>query len=308
VTSYWSGAYKAELLWASGPPEATGLRCSEIRSEGSYRLTITSSTWHWQALAASLRGKINAVDHTVIAAQPPEGRVLVVDDEPDIRSTLARFLDLLGYESRGASTGREALEMLGSDWFDVAVVDLRLPDIDGVEVMRRADEVRPETAIVFLTGYATIDSAIAAVNGRAAGYLRKPVSVHAIAEAVARAMARPQHPDRSDARRRKSTIRVGPLTLNTERRRVIVTDGLGPRTVALTSCEAALLACLMQSPGAVISHRELACNTLSYEVDDFEAPGLIRPHICRLRKKLEPRPAFPQFVRTVPGRGYLLGV
>jgi DNA-binding response OmpR family regulator len=242
----------------------------------------------------------------MMAARSSAGRVLVVDDEPDIRSTLSRFLELLGYEASEAASGEQALEMLGAEHYDVAVVDLRLPGIDGVEVMRQADKLRPETAIILLTGHATLESAIAAVGGQAAGYLRKPTSVHVIADAVATAMAQPRRQARQTGRGAKAVMHSGSVTLDTRRRHVVVTSNSGAHTARLTTSEAALLARLMERSGAVVSYRELACGALDYDVDDFEAPTIVRPHICRLRKKVQPQPASPHIIQTVPGRGYLL--
>jgi DNA-binding response OmpR family regulator len=235
-----------------------------------------------------------------------EGRVLVVDDERDIRSTLLRFLRLLGYHTSEAASGEQALEMLKTDSYDVAVLDLRLPGIDGVEVMRRAAELRPEMAVILLTGYATLESAIAAVGGQATSYLRKPASVHTISSAVAKAMDDRRRHARHRPRRAESMMSTGSLTLDRRRGRVVISGDAGEHTAFLTASEEALLACLMECPGAVVSYRDLACSALEYDVDDFEAPTIVRPHICRLRKKVQPRAAASHIIQTVPGRGYLL--
>jgi DNA-binding response OmpR family regulator len=235
-----------------------------------------------------------------------EGRVLVVDDERDIRSTLLRFLTLLGYEASEASSGEQALEMLERNRYDVAVLDLRLPGIDGVEVMRRAGELRPEMAVILLTGYATLESAIAAVGEHATSYLRKPVSVHTIADAVAKAMEDRRRHTRRMPGRPGRMMRTGSVTLDRRRGQVVISGESGDHTACLTASEEALLACLMEFPGAVVSYRDLACSALEYDVDDFEAPTIVRPHICRLRKKVQPRATSSHIIQTVPGRGYLL--
>jgi len=256
--------------------------------------------------AKSREGRTVSVNYAMATMKPAEGRVLVVDDEPDIRSTLSRFLGLLGYDATEAASGEEALEMLNRDYYDVAVVDLRLPGIDGVQVMQRAGKLRPEMAVILLTGYATLESAIAAIGGQAVGYLRKPVSVHTIADAVAMAMAQPRRLARHRAPRPESLMQAGSLTLDRRRRLVVVTGNPDEHTAHLTASETALLACLMEYPGAVRSYHELACGALDYDVDDFEAPTIIRPHICRLRKKVQPRPTSAPVIQTVLGRGYLL--
>jgi len=256
----------------------------------------------------------------------PGARLLVVDDEPNVRAALARSLNLRGYRADEASTGFQALRMLQTTPYDLMVLDLRMPGMDGVEVMQSAKTMRPELLIIVLTGHATLESAIAAVKSNANDYLLKPASVHDVAAAVAQALQeraqalRRQHllevmDQTLDALRAAETppqvsprlerfVRSGPVTLDTEKRLAVV-GGTPPRTTELTENEMKILIHLMERPDQVVSNRELAEMALGYDVFDQEAQGIVRPHVFRLRRKLESDPRSPRLIRTVRGRGYI---
>ncbi len=245
-------------------------------------------------------------------------RILVVDDEEHVRSGIRRSLTLMGYHAEAAASGEEALRMLERDSFDVMLLDIRMPGMDGVEVMRRARRLHSDLLILVLTGYASLESAIAAVKCHAADYLLKPASIHTIAEAVAGALGRRAE----EARRRgrawqreggrwerpsadEGVLCVGPVVLNLELRLAVVTWGEEEVLQAeLSPSEAALLAHLMRHPRSVLSCRALARQALGYDLTEAEAREIVRPHICRLRRKIEPDPAHPRLIRTVVGRGY----
>jgi two-component system KDP operon response regulator KdpE len=256
----------------------------------------------------------------------PEARVLVVDDEPNVRSALTRSLTLLGYRADAASSGRQALGLLQRVTYDLMVLDLRMPGMDGVEVMQRARQVRPNLLIIVLTGHATLESAIAAVKSHATDYLIKPTSLHDVAAAVAAALQK-----RAEVLRRQYLLKVmdqtldalregeatdtelptlerflhvGPVTLDSEKRLIVVGDSPA-RSAELTENEMSILAYLMGRPDRVVSSRELAHAALGYDVTEQEARTIIRPHIFRLRRKVETDPKEPRLVRTVRGRGYL---
>lgn len=118
------------------------------------------------------------------APDDPKARLLIVDDEPQIRSALVRALNLMGYQAEGAGSGYEALNLLADQAYDLMLLDLHLPGIDGITVMKRARLVHPNLMIVILTGRPSVESAVAAVKLRAADYLIKPVSVNEIVAAI----------------------------------------------------------------------------------------------------------------------------
>ena len=238
----------------------------------------------------------------------PEARILFVDDDVQVRRALARLLGLMGYQVDEASSGLQALQLLERGSYDVAVLDIRMPGMDGVDLMHRARKICPDLSIIFLTGHATVESAVEAVRSHAVDYLLKPVSNRELAAAVARALQRrpkqdqPQVPATSE-----QFMEVGIVTLDRKRQMAVVAkeDNSDGFSVKLTGSETALLACLMRRHSVAISCRELARNALDYDVSDEEASAIIRPHISRLRKKIESNPNRPRLILTIRGRCYL---
>ena len=239
----------------------------------------------------------------------PRARVLVVDDEADIRLSVGRVLGLLGYEVDLAESGEQALAMAERISYDVALLDIRLPGMDGIELMRRVADACPAMAVILLTGYAALDSAIEAVRGGAVDYLRKPASVRQIGSAVATAVARRRQATAPPTQFADRFLEAGPLTLDRDARLVTVATGqtVDAYAAKLTRTQGAIIACLMQHPGVVVSCQELA-GALSYDLQGEDARAVIRPHISRLRRKIEPDPASPRLILTVPGQGYVLKV
>ncbi|MBN1812832.1 MAG: response regulator transcription factor [Anaerolineae bacterium] len=238
----------------------------------------------------------------------PEARILFVDDDVQVRIALARLLELLGYHVDEASSGEQALQLMESTPYDVAILDILMPGMDGIEVMHRARQTYPDLAVVFLTGHGSVESAAEAVRSHAADYLLKPVSNRELAAAVARALQqRPRQEQPQMPATSEQFLEVGGVTLDRKRRMVIVAGREGPTgfSVKLTGSESALLACLMQRPGVAIPCRQLAWEALDYSVGDEEASAIIRPHISRLRKKIEPDPIQPCLIRTVRDKRYL---
>jgi two-component system, OmpR family, response regulator len=260
-------------------------------------------------------------------------RILVVDDEPNIREGLVLALNLMGYRAEEAKSGREALKMLEGTPFDLIVLDMRMPEMDGIEVMQRARRICSDLPIIVLTGHATLDSAIAAVKSGAADYLLKPASLHDIAAAVGTVLRsrteqlRRQHwlhvmDEAMDALRQTEApppssppaempverfLRAGPLALDRQKRLVIISSA-PPRTAKLTEGETLVLTSLMDRPEQVLACRQLARAAWEYDLDEFEAQSLIRPYIFSLRRKIESDPRNPQLLLTVRGRGYCLQI
>jgi DNA-binding response OmpR family regulator len=263
-------------------------------------------------------------DSTGATAQPP--RILVVDDEAHIRSSLSQALLLSGYQVEVAEDGEEVLDRLTADSYDLMLLDLHMPGVDGLTVMRRARAVRPELLVVILTGYADLPSAILAVQSEAVDYLRKPTGLGQIITAVGRALH--ARDDRVQQQRLLQTlahaaevlrgapttqpepvasaslVRVGLVALDAAGRRVYLVDDDDVRPVVLTENETAVLAALMAQPDQVVSCRHLAYRTFGQELDQYAAESVIRPVIFRLRQKLETSPKQPRLIRTARGSGY----
>ena len=120
----------------------------------------------------------------------PETSVLVVDDEESVATTIQAILQLDGHEVVAVTTGAEVIRILGERQFDVVLTDLRLTDVDGVEVLKEVQRTAPETAAIMLTGYASLESAIAALRSGAYDYLMKPSDVEELRATVNRAIER----------------------------------------------------------------------------------------------------------------------
>ena len=261
----------------------------------------------------------------------PKPRILIVEDEATTRKAITQALNLMGYQADGVASGSEALDKLSTAPYDLMLLDLRMPKMDGVEVMKRGREAHSDLLVIVLTAHATLESAIAAVRSGAADYLLKPCSIREIEAAISRALryrqkrlGKRQHlirvmtealealqveespnsfspPDRSER-----FLQCGPVSLDREKRLVVVAgDGSGNFDAELTENEGALLAYLMQQADTVLSCGKLAQGALGYEVSEREAEEIVRPHISRLRKKVEPDPSHPRLIRTIRGKGYL---
>jgi DNA-binding response OmpR family regulator len=241
-------------------------------------------------------------------------RILVVDDEADVRQVLRTALEGRGYRVDEAASGEEALSQLASRRYDLLLLDLRMAGMNGVGMMERVHLSRPDLPIIILTGYATLESAIAAVRCGAADYLLKPVSVHEIVRAVRRALQRTgaRGPDSDGPVSAPpdgpggEILAVGPLTLNLKTGCLLVEKEGEMREIFLTSAEAAVLACLMRSPGEVVTYQALAQEVWHLSPDPGQPRDMVRVVIHRLRRKVEPDPRHPTLIQTIFGRGYLL--
>ena len=116
--------------------------------------------------------------------------ILIVDDEKNIRLTLSQALETLGAEIDTASNGEEALAKLKEKEFGLILLDIRMPGMDGMEVLRRVREIRPDIRIIMITAYGTIESAVEAIKLGAVDFLQKPFDPEEIRELVSRVMDR----------------------------------------------------------------------------------------------------------------------
>jgi DNA-binding response OmpR family regulator len=238
-----------------------------------------------------------------------EGRILFVDDDVQVRRTLACLLELLGYHVDEAFSGEHALQLLECAPYDVAVLDILMPGgMDGIETMHRMRETCPDLAIVFLTGHASVETAAEAVRSHATDYLLKPVSNRELAAAVATALR--QHPRRKQPQVPASSeqfLEIWGVTLDRKRHIVIIAgcEDFAGFSVRITSSESAVLACLMQRPGVVVPCQQLVLEALGYSLGPSEASAIVRPHVSRLYNKIKSDSVHPRLIHNVRGKGYL---
>ncbi len=111
-------------------------------------------------------------------------KILVIDDEQIIRTSCVRSLGPEGYEIKLASSGKEGLELLEKESFRLVLLDLKMPDMDGIEVLKKVKDRWPETKVVMITGYSTVETAVKTLKLGAFSYLEKPFTPDALLEAV----------------------------------------------------------------------------------------------------------------------------
>ncbi|MDQ5841239.1 MAG: response regulator transcription factor [Chloroflexota bacterium] len=225
----------------------------------------------------------------------PGARILVVDDEPGIRETLARNLEGHGYQVRSAETGAQALEAAARFQPDLVLLDLGLPDLDGTEVIERIRS-RTSTPIVVLSVRGAERDKVRALELGADDYLTKPFGID---ELLARVKVALRHAART-RQGADPVFRSGELAVDLDRREVTA-DG---RPVHLTPTEYALLGALIAAGGRVLTDRALLQRVWGPEYGSEN--HYLHVYIGRLRKKLEPDPARPRYLRTEPGVGYRL--
>jgi DNA-binding response OmpR family regulator len=222
------------------------------------------------------------------------GSVLVVDDEPTIAEVVARYLVRAGYGAQVAGDGRTALELAARDRPDLVVLDLMLPGIDGLEVMRRLREHdRDRIAVILLTAKGEESDRVTGLRLGADDYVVKPFSP---AELVARVDAVLRRIDISPAH--EAPIELPGLTIDPAGRRVLV-DG---EEAALTQREFELLLFMARHPGQVFSREQLMDAVWQYAF--YSDTSTVTVHIRRLRAKIERDPAQPEHLQTVWGVGY----
>jgi len=219
-------------------------------------------------------------------------RILIVDDEPNILATVAPLLRSNGYDVLSAMTGRAALESVDRDTPDLIVLDLGLPDLDGVEVCRHIRQTSSAPIIVLSARGAEGDK-VAALDAGADDYVTKPFGAE---ELLARIRAALRRSDSSFGT--AGPIIRGGLTIDRERFRVM-RDG---EEVRLTPKEFELLTYLAQHPGRVLTHRAILKAIWGPHATD--QPEHLRVLVGSLRKKIEPNPSSPKYILTEPWVGY----
>ncbi|MBI5653793.1 MAG: response regulator transcription factor [Chloroflexi bacterium] len=261
--------------------------------------------------------------------QPSEitARLLVVDDDNAVRAPIAKLLRLKGYQVDEAATGEIALKKIEGIAYDLMLLDLILPGMSGVALMRHARALRRDLLMIVLTAHASAESAITAVKIGAVDYLLKPCKSEDLFLVISKALQ-----ERAQQQRRQTLLSMigdvmeqlrepeNPPTLagaplaaardenlleldHTKRIVTIKTDP--PYCVELTEGEVSILVALMNQPNQVLSCNQIAATALGYQnMDKWTVENVIRSAVFRLRQKLEAGPNAPELIRTVRGRGY----
>lgn len=253
-------------------------------------------------------------------------KILVVDDERSVRLMLEAALRAQGYRVETCASGSEVQQRIDQEEFDLLLLDLQLGDMDGIEVLGAVKELWPDTEVILLTAHGSVNSAIAALRNGAFDYLLKPAQVNDIRDRVERALEhRRVVRQRSELLQRISDsaraldmidgktpapaplpstdkIEIGPLVLDMRRHGA----RLDTHQLMLTRTEFALLTTLAQHPDTALSYNALSEAVYGRAQPEDEARALLRPHIARLRNKLEMTGIRTIELVSIRGMGYML--
>ena len=256
---------------------------------------------------------------------PPN--ILLVDDEDAIRLSLRKALayeDMAIHEARSAE---EALQLLSQTSFDLVLTDIRMAMLSGLDLLGAISDRWPDTVVILLTGYASIESAVQALRKGAHDYLIKPVSIDEVRASIREGLAKHRETSRRQemlATLRESILelsekegpqglqssepaearwlRAGNLVVDRAKRLVTVAGSL----IALTPTEYQILLHLLDNRDRVLGYQELVRGVYRYECDSAEARRLIMPHVSNLRRKLRTEPGSHDLIENVRQVGYTL--
>jgi DNA-binding response OmpR family regulator len=269
-------------------------------------------------------------------------KILIVDDEPNIILYLSEALEDENYAITTKNNGREAISALAKDEFDLLLVDLKLKDLDGLQVLREARNRWPDIVVIMLTGHGSLESAIEAIKYGAFDYLLKPVGVADLKNSIQRGLEKQQaalqqrrlanqarefaraiieggeitptggqnQPEltsnRHDSIKRAADteiIEVNDVSVDVKKHEVRRSGHL----LSLTPTEFNLLVTLMNNAGRVLSCKALVKEVHNYDLSEYDSRSMIRVHIKHLRHKIERDPNNPEYIHNIRGLGYKFG-
>jgi DNA-binding response OmpR family regulator len=266
-----------------------------------------------------------------------EASVLIVDDQPGIRFFLEEVLRGEGYHVVTADSGEVALECIANHTFDLAVIDLVMKEVSGIEVLTALKRSAPSTAAIVLTAHGSLETAVEALRQGAHDYLFKPCKTSQLRESVRTALTKAQREKRrlqvlseleshltSSLEQLRPTESTSPTVEQRPARGLDASSSqflergdllvdfarhvvkLGGHVVRLSPTEFDVLAYLVREVPRVVSPEELACEVLGYE-EPWEAAETVRYHIYRIRQKIEEAAGRRDVIHTVRGVGYTMG-
>jgi len=264
----------------------------------------------------------------------PTAKILVVDDEVNIRTSLKEMLARDGHQVVTAESGEAALALLSTHEFDLALIDLKLTGIGGIEVLTALRQRSPDTVAIVLTAHASLETAVEALRKGAHDYLFKPCKPTELRESIHRGLC-----DRQGAQHKllrqveqmtsslgdiRTTIleqieKSPPATVQPPERQhrflqrgKLIVDLLrhvitvGGHLLDLSPTEFDLLVCLIRKAPQIVSPQELVRDVQGYESEQWEASETIRQHIYRIRQKIKQVAGRTNVIRTVRGVGYTI--
>lgn len=263
-----------------------------------------------------------------------EGHILIIDDEPSLRQTMARILQREGYEVTTAADAKEGLNILSGHLFDLVYLDIRMPDMSGLELLKIVHAKYPDLPVILFTAQPDLNSAVEAVRSGAADYLLKPLKPQTVLDRTASILemnrkerrkrelqrqiealqselnllekgagedavvSKPEQASASNDR----FVKCGSLTLDLYARRV-TKDG---RAVELPPTSFDYLLALVRHSPNVVAYQTLVSESQGYETDPREAQELTKWHVHHIRQAIEPDSRKPIHLINVRGTGYRL--
>jgi DNA-binding response OmpR family regulator len=265
----------------------------------------------------------------------PIGRILIVDDEENLRRTLARILRSAECETSEAAHGREALTLIRHNPYDLVYLDINLPGMNGMQVLAEIRKIAPELPVIILTGFGTLETALEALRLGALDYLLKPFDPAIIVSRTRvllteRAVRRrkqelraqiaalhtelqaleQEHPESGSqtpaalpgAPAQERFLKVGRLVMDLQAQRAT----LGERVLALPPAAFDYLKVLAQRSPQLVDYKTLVSEAQNYAVSAGEARELAKWHVHMIRQAIEDDPQHPQRVLNIRGAGYRL--
>lgn len=260
-----------------------------------------------------------------------DGHILIVDDESSLRQTLARILQRAGLEVTTSANGKDALSLLSQHAFDMVYLDIRMPEMSGLDVLKIIHSNFPELPVILFTAQPDLNSAVEALRQGAIDYLLKPLKPQTIIDRTKSVLANKEKERRKRELQRQIEalqtelnaleredlpqpdaqqiqisddrfLKRGMLTLDMHTRRVMMNE----RVINLPPTSFDYLLVLARHTPNVVDYQTLVSEAQGYETDPHEAQELTKWHIHHIRQTIEPDARNPIFVINVRGIGYRL--
>jgi len=260
------------------------------------------------------------------------GRILVVDDEANLRQTVARVLQRAGFEVTTAASGKEGLTLLSQQAFDLVYMDIRMPDMNGLETLQAINTNYPKLPVILFTGQPDLNSAVSALREGALDYLQKPLKPELIIERAKTVLLN------LERERRKKELQTQIETLQAELRNLENAEGgepglkdketngderylkranlsldlhtqrvtVGNQVIDLSPTAFSYLLVLARHAPNIVDYQTLVTEAQGYQTDAREAQELTKWHIHQIREIIEPDAQRPTFIINVRGTGYRL--
>lgn len=225
-------------------------------------------------------------------------RLMIVDDDAEMRTLLAEYFRRLGFDVAEKESGLVALQAVTNERFDCFILDVAMPEMSGIELLKKLRDRGIDTPTLFLTAHDLLDDKVAGFEAGADDYLAKPFSPRELEYRVEALLRRRQGGAKQNGE--DDRLEIGDLVVDRRRHEV---SRAGSR-IDLTPLEFQILELLASEPGRAWSRNDLLDRVWSTEYEGYQRN--IDPHINRLRKKLESDPKNPHYVLTVRGVGYKL--